>query len=162
LKKFFAAAAVLALLGSATAAKANVIEIDFTWYGTATGVVDFTGTPEGNGNINRADLSAFSLNDSSGQSFGLSALNGFGTFNTITNTWSANAADWYGNLDAYVTANYNGGANSWSFAQVSFEQPITYRVVSDVAPVPEPASIALLASGLLGMGAFRRRKARSI
>ncbi|MGD0736957.1 MAG: PEP-CTERM sorting domain-containing protein [Terracidiphilus sp.] len=151
-------AAALLCLGASTA-KADSVVIDFSWYGNYYGpgyggVVSFTGTPEANGNINMADLTAFSLTDNSGQSFGLGQLDGFGTYNSSTETWSANALDWYGDPDAFVTANYLGFPNSWSLAEVYFEAPITYTVVSDTggtAVTPEPGTLFLLGSGMIGL-----------
>jgi hypothetical protein len=156
-------AAALFSLGI-SAAKADSVVIDFTWYdGSSTGVVSFTGTPDVNGNINLGDLTDFSLTDDYGQSFGLSALDAFGTFNSPTETWYANAPDWYGHLDAYITSDYGGGANSWSFAEALGERP-TYTVVSDTgsgtAVTPEPGTLSLLWVGLLGLialGATRRK-----
>ena len=160
MKKLMIAAAIVTTC-IAPLADANTVTIDHTWYGTETGTFVFTATPESNGLINFADLTALSYLNSEGQTFNLSGLNSFGTFDTNTNIWSSNAPDWYGTKDAFACSNANFGNFSWCFANVSYEQPQSYTVVSDVggSTVPEPAGMALLGLGLAGL-IFSRRRAK--
>lgn len=157
-KLTFLAAAFVSVI--ATTAQANTVTIDHTWYGNFTGHLVFTGTPDASGLINLSNLTSLNYSNSSSQSFVLSDVNSFGTFDTTTDTWYANAPDWNGNPDAYLCSNENGGPSSWCFADVSWERPLSYTVVSDVgtATVPEPSSIALIGLGFAGFAAMRRRK----
>jgi len=57
--------------------------------------------------------------------------------------------------DAVSTLQFKDLASNWT---ISTDGLLDNVVVTDTRPVPEPASIALLALGFAGMGALRRRQ----
>ena len=107
----------------------------------------FTGTEDANGNITLSSLTAFDFILGSLQ---LTDLSAFGTYNAITQTWLENA-----------TANGPGQYYfAWSNGNAAIGENVlaTAVITSDVATtVPEPASIMLVASGILGIGAKRKQ-----
>ena len=57
----------------------------------------------------------------------------------------------------YVVDLYGTGASGlWG---TTYAYNLTLTSISDVAPVPEPGTVALLGAGLLGLVALRRRAA---
>lgn len=79
------------------------------------------------------------------------------SFNAVVN-YGIDVASLLGTADAYVgfTAGTGSGTERQDVLNWEFSDTSTLPPVSDV---PEPMSIALLATSLLGLGAVRRRKA---
>jgi len=66
-------------------------------------------------------------------------------------------------LAAWYAANIQGGANSFTLPVsnfAGFNQAIQQKLVAEITntPVPEPATMAVLGIGLLGLGYVRRRR----
>lgn len=71
----------------------------------------------------------------------------------------AKATGWFSNSYSHIDVS-DGTSGNWSFADVadvSYYETIVYRT-SDIASVPEPTSVILLALGLVCIGLSRKKK----
>jgi hypothetical protein len=141
---------------SALAAQATSVTVDYTvHYGgnNVWGSGTFAGNDlNNNGVLSLSELTSFTTQNVEGANVSVGSLSGFGDFNIFSNTWLANGNGWGQGGIAYFAWNGSGNAVASSWATVS-----TSALVSN--NVPEPGSLALLAAGLVGVVAMRKRGA---
>jgi hypothetical protein len=109
--------------------------------------------------IQNAIWTLLSVNGTSGFPFGDAA--GDGTYITKAEQWlgaesSSNLANFESEIRIYTSTNsipYTGAASGPGSSWVSGSQ----EMVTVMDPAPEPATLAMLGAGLLGIGLFRKR-----
>jgi hypothetical protein len=151
-RSLFAAAALTAA-GVGAASASIVVDYQVTNYsgaqpGTFSGI-----DANSDGVLSFSELTSFQFdNINFGHHVTLATLSGFGDFNYVTDTWTANGFGWGTNHSFF---SWNTGANSvdGTWAQVST------TVVSGNS-IPEPGSLALLGISLAGLATTLGRKKR--
>jgi PEP-CTERM motif len=131
------------------------VDVDLDYTVTAGGgfliddaALDVTGATTGNG---EAGVTDFLTASSSGQSLPTLSVQLPGTSDTTTFP-PVDAVDVFKDISLDVPAGSTGSA----------EVMIVSQTFSQTTAVPEPSTLALLGAGVLGLGAARRRKQRTI
>jgi hypothetical protein len=141
--KTFLAATLIALVPSF--ANANSIGISGTLAGGATATSPFSVTDAGTFNFSSTGGLFVSVSTSAGGSGG-----GLGFLNDF---------DLFLGLGSYILS----VTNNWPFSATSYTTTISSRdgiVGAGATSVPEPGSLILIGSGLLGLALLRRRRAQ--
>ncbi len=151
--KKFLLVAVLSVIS--TIANAGVIvDFDVMNGNSVYGSGQFAGEDDNSNNFltfEELDLFSF-VAPNYGHDLSVSDLSSFGDFDILNEEWLSNAASWVGSPDnAWFTWNNHDYSVNSSWAVVITNAQIDGQV-------PEPASLAILGLGLLGLGAVRKRR----